>query len=244
MSGKWLVTGANGYLGGEVCRGLQKEDYDVCALARPGHTLDSLEKCGVTCHSYDALPGLMAEGDVFVHCAGKVCDTGLWDDYQQINVDWTLSLYEQAIQRGARCFVYVSSVAALGYSKRQSDIDLDESDEPLLTTGELYGRSKLLAEQALQQRSRTAQTRLVILRPGFIYGRRPLAPSQRWLRRGSIVDPNQRVPLVHVDNFLSALTRTGKDTNASGIFLFVDDEQPMLGELNALKLEYGILPDP
>lgn len=241
MSERWIVTGANGYLGGELCKGLQRLGEQVHGFARQGRSMKFLEKEGIECHSYEELPTFLYQGDVVVHCAGKVGNTGGWEEFRRINIDWTVSLYEQAAKQGASCFIYVSSVAAIGYKNRGKNAVLDESSEPELLEGELYGRSKLLAEQALQERARNTATRLVILRPGLIYGRRPFASVQTWLRRGVVVDSRQRVPLVHIDSFLDAVFKVGEKPEAEGVFFVVDEEQPMLRELNAMKRQHGLL---
>lgn len=241
MEETWLVTGANGYLGGELCLGLHREGRAVSALARPGRPLERLDTAGVPCQTYDDLPEAIAAGDILVHCAGKATSTGAWEDFEQVNVNWTVSLFEQAAQRGARCFVYISSVAAMGYSNRAAGMVLDEQAEPFLLDGELYGRSKQQAECALRERACNASTRLIILRPGLVYGRRAMSGPSGWLRRGTVIDPGQRVPLVHVDSVLSAVVKTVGNPDLSGTFVVVDDEQPTIRELNALKLKLGIL---
>lgn len=241
MTGHWIITGANGYLGGELCKGLHRRGDRVIGLARAGRSLDLLKDTRISCHIYEDLPSIMSAGDIFVHCAGKVDTTGSWDEFVRINVDWTVSLFEQSARLGARCFIYVSSVAALGYRNRSRDAIIDETSCPDLVEGELYGRSKWLAEQALQERARSFSTRLVILRPGLIYGERPFASSQTWFNRGIIVDPNQRIPLVHIENFVGAVVSIASRPETEGVFFVVDDEQPTVSELNILKIRHGIL---
>lgn len=241
MSKRWIITGANGYLGGELCKGLQRMGERVCGVARAGRSVTSLEELGIPCNTYEKLASVLAPGDIVVHCASKVSNTGHLDEFARVNVDWTLSLFDQAAERGVSCFVYVSSVAALGYKNRPGDKVLDESSEPELVAGELYGRSKLLAEQAIQKRARSTETCLIVLRPGLIYGRRSLGRNQTWLRRGVAIDSRQRVPLVHIESFLNAVVSAAETPEADGMFLVVDEEQPTLRDLNALKIRHGIL---
>ena len=241
MSMQWIVTGANGYLGGETAQGLFHMGKRVCGLAREGRSVSVLEEKGIHCDTYEKLTSVLAPGDIVVHCAGKVGSTGSLEEYLRINVDWSLALFDQAASGMASCFVYVSSVSALGYGNRPGGEALTESSAPRLVEGELYGKSKLQAELALQDRALKSSLRLVILRPGFIYGRRPFGSAQTWLRRGVVVDPNQRAPLVHVDSFINAVVGVGENPEAKGVFFNVDEEQPSLSELNALKIRYGLL---
>lgn len=237
----WIVTGANGYLGGALCKGLHARGAEVVALARGGRSMSGLEAAGIRCGTYGVPDGEPVEGSVFVHCAGKVSATGQWDDYVRTNVEWPVELYERAAAAGAECFIYVSSIAALGYGNRPGAPVLDEQSEPQLDEGELYGRSKLLAEQRLTALAAGQRTRLVILRPGLIYDRDRMKSNSTWFRRGSVVDLRQRVPLVHIDNFLDSVLATAAAPSACGVFIVVDDEQPELGQLNAMKERHGLL---
>jgi len=241
MNQRWIITGANGYLGGQLCKELHSRGHSVLGVARAGRSLKHLEDMGISCHTYEELPSILSSGDVFVHCAGKVGSSGSWDEFVKVNRDWSVFLFDQALEHGVSCFIYISSVAALGYKTRPGNESLDESSTPEHVEGELYGRSKLLAEQALQDCAGYGSTRLVILRSGLIYGRRPFASSQTWLRRAVVVDPDQYVPLVNIDNFTEAVVGVAEHPGEQGVFLVVDEEQPTLRELNALKMRYGIL---
>ena len=132
MNRQWLVTGANGYLGGELCDGMRRAGHTVCGFVRSGRSSEIRQAKGVRCETYEALPEIMSAGDVLVHCAGKVCATGNWADYERTNVDWSVSLYDSAASRGAACFIYVSSIAAVGYSNRNGESSLTEDAEPRL----------------------------------------------------------------------------------------------------------------
>lgn len=238
MSRRWIITGANGYLGGQLCAILHGRGENVTGAARAGRPLNDLSDAGIPCVTYQDLPETLSTGDVLVHCAGMVGNSGSIESYLKVNRDWSLSLFDQAAASGAGCFVYVSSVAAMGYMPRPSGAILDESSSPLHAAGDLYGRSKHAAEEALQQRAEGSPARLVILRPGLIYGRKPLSSSAP-----PVVDSGQRIPLVHIDNFADALVGTA-GLKEGGIFLVVDDEQPKLRDLNAMKIKLGILAKP
>ena len=241
MNKRWIITGANGYLGGELCRGLHDRGDKVLGVARAERSLNSLESLGISCHTYEDIPAILSKGDIFIHCAGKVGDDGTWDDFSSVNIDWSTSLFDQAAELGVACFIYVSSIAALGYKNRPGNEVLKESSVPELVDGEQYGRSKLLAEQALQNRARNTAVRLIIFRPGLIYGRRRFASQKSWFRRGIAIDSHQRVPLVHIDNFLDAVAKTTDNSETAGMFTVVDMEQPTLRDLNALKIQHGLL---
>lgn len=158
-----------------------------------------------------------------------------------MNVQWTLELFKLATTRQIHCFMYVSSVAALGYINRPEPNILTEETTPLLHEQEFYGRSKLMAEERLQEAAHDKNIRLVILRPGLIYGKRMVNTAQSWLRRGSIINSGTRIPFIYIDNFVDALKCVLERKEAKGVFLVVDDEQPNQKEVITLKKNLGIL---
>ncbi|WP_193220172.1 NAD-dependent epimerase/dehydratase family protein [Desulfoluna spongiiphila] len=241
MNRRWIVTGANGYLGGQLCMALHRRGDSVVGVARAGRSVNNLEDTGILCVTYEALPSILSSGDIFVHCAGMVGNSGDLEAFEKVNSGWAMSLFALSQEHGVDCFIYISSVAALGYKNRPCDAVLDESALPMHVDGELYGRSKLLAEQTLSGSAVPNSTRLVILRPGLIYGRRPFSSSCSRFRRPVVVDQEQRVPLVHIDNFSEAVVKVALHPEAQGVFFVVDEEQPTLREFNSLKMRYGLM---
>ena len=86
------VTGANGFVGGALCRALA----DARPLRRPEYEL-----------AKPVDPALLAGVSAVVHCA--------WDLRSKdgrVNVDGTLRLFEAAMAAGVGQFVFISSMAA------------------------------------------------------------------------------------------------------------------------------------
>jgi nucleoside-diphosphate-sugar epimerase len=220
---------------------LHDNGNSVVGVMRNNRNADNLLRRGIMCINYNDLPDVLSRTDCFVHCAGKTGFYGRWEDYEKINVQWTLSLFNLVKKYRLGCFIYISSVAALGYANRVDEHELNEETEPLLHAQEFYGRSKLMAEEQLTQLAHNTGTRLVILRPGLIYGKRKTNTDQSWLRRGTIVDPDSVIPLIHIDNFVDAIKKVSLTQEANGVFLAVDDEQPTQKELNTLKKELGLI---
>jgi nucleoside-diphosphate-sugar epimerase len=239
---RWVVTGCNGYLGSEICRTLHSGGNEVVGVSRRKHKNENLLKERIQCITYDDLPDILNPSDCLVHCAGKTGLAGQWEDYEKINVDWSVSLFNLACNYKINCFIYISSVAALGYGNRENKCILNENSTPLLHEQEYYGRSKLLAEKRLQKAAGSADTRLVLLRPGLIYGKRKVDINQKnWLRKGIIVTLRARTPFLYIDNFIDALKKVSINQEAKGVFLVVDDEQPTQKELIHLKKEIGLI---
>lgn len=241
MNRRWIITGANGYLGGEFCRAISQRGETVIAAARNEKKLENLSGLEIESYNYQNLANAIVTGDIFVHCAGKTGSSGIWEEFSRVNYEWSIGLFDQAAEKDVSCFVYISSVAALGYRNRPQEAPLDEEAKAQFVPGEFYGHSKCIAEEALQKKAKEKNIRLIILRPGLIYGHRWFGKKQTWIRRGFIIDPYQRIPLIHIDNFLHALLLLVSTPSASGTYLVVDDEQPTLKELNKKKIEFGLM---
>jgi len=104
--------------------------------------------------------------DFVVHLAAEHKDFGVSETlYHQVNVDGTANLLRCATQSDVRKFVFFSSVAV--YGER-----LIPTHEELIPAPETpYGRTKLLAEQRIQEWASADDGRkAVIVRPTVIFG--------------------------------------------------------------------------
>jgi len=113
--------------------------------------------------------------------------------YQAMNVDATMRLAEQAAKQGVRRFVFVSSVKVNGERSQDRPFRADDVPAP----EDPYGRSKLAAEQALQDFSARSGMELVIVRPPLVYG-----PGVRanFLRLMQLVKSGAPLPLGSIRN--------------------------------------------
>jgi len=237
---KYVITGCNGFTGGYLCR-LLTDRADVVGVSRSkSPDVSELERSGVRCVVYEQLESELGSETVLIHCAGRIGQIGKWEEYKQVNIDWTGEIFKLCSRKEVPCFVYISSVAAQGYANRDSGV-LRENDEPDFCRGELYGRSKRGAERLLVDLAKQACTRLVVLRPGLIYDRQRLSLKQTWLRRGFVVDPCECVSLVHIRSVAKAVESVVFSDKATGIYNLVDDVQPKRCELIDMQLERGLL---
>jgi len=151
---KVLVTGGTGFLGAYVLRTLVERGYPVRAIRRndrqPAYISPSiLEK--VEWVSGDILDPLgleeaMENVDAVVHAAGKVsfADRDKQELFK-INIEGTANVVNMAIAQNIRRFVHVSSVAALGRTKKEEKVTEEkkwESNKGQTT----YGISKFHGE--------------------------------------------------------------------------------------------------
>jgi nucleoside-diphosphate-sugar epimerase len=130
--GTVLVTGGTGFLGAYIIKKLIEKDYAVRAIRRSGRqpfyiASSIMEKVEwVQCDIMDPL-GLeeaMEGVDAVIHAAAVVSFS---DSHRHelftTNVEGTANVVNMALSREIRRFVHVSSVAALGRTKKEEKVD-------------------------------------------------------------------------------------------------------------------------
>jgi UDP-glucose 4-epimerase len=162
-----LVTGASGFVGRAVVAALAKDGHTVrAAVRRPTPAFPKnveIVQHGDLAEPIDWSP-LLAEIDVVIHLAGIAhigprVSAALYD---RVNHLATAQLAMAAVQAGVSRLIFMSSIRA--QSGPAADHALTELDPP--TPTDAYGRSKLAAEQAIQN----AGLSFTLLRPVLIYG--------------------------------------------------------------------------
>jgi nucleoside-diphosphate-sugar epimerase len=139
----------------------------------------------------------------------------------------TAAAFNDAGQRGARRFVYVSSIKVNGET---SGRPFRPDDEPL--PQDAYARSKLETELEVRRLSKALNVELVIVRPPLVYGPNVggnFAAMARWVRRGIPVplasaSKNKR-SLIGIDNLCDFLALCCGHPSAPGRTFLVCDGQ-------------------
>ena len=149
---KVLVTGATGFVGGNLARELWDRGYEVQALARPRSNTLTMEGTGIHRVEGDildreSLDRAMAGCKAVFHCAAEYT---FWSrDPQGVrrsNVEGTVNVLECAAAAGVERVVHTSTVSTIGIPR---DGSLGDEWTPL-TPQALHGhykRSKFEAEQ-------------------------------------------------------------------------------------------------
>jgi len=192
-----LVTGAAGFIGGTLCRGLaERGHHPVAGLRRPAPPSSAAEGLllGDIAPGRDwsrALRGMRIEA--VIHLAQRAHSTA---DPAALapEPEAAAALARAAARAGARRFVYLSSITAMGVATapgrpfRAAAAPRPESP---------YGRSKLATEQALAEAAREAGIELVIVRPPLVHGPGVRANFRALLR---LVGSGLPLPLGGIDN--------------------------------------------
>lgn len=169
---KVLVTGATGFVGSHLSERLTAEGHQVRALVRATSKTGLLTKLGAELHEASLETGRGLETalqgvDAVVHGAAVVKARSA-EEFHRVNATGTQNLLNATLEHnpGIRRFVYVSSLAAHGFSQDGEPRAVDDPPRPVTH----YGRSKLAGEQAvLAAKDRIPVT---VIRPPAIYGPR------------------------------------------------------------------------
>ena len=154
-----LVTGATGFIGGNLARELCSQGYRVRALVRPGSSVLTTEGTGIERVEGDILDResvrRAVEGRQAVfHCAAAYT---FWSKEPQAvrraNVEGTVNVLECATEAGADRIVYTSTVSTIGMPHGEG---LGDEDTPL-TPRALHGHYKLSKFEAEREALRLAQ---------------------------------------------------------------------------------------
>lgn len=221
---KIVVTGAGGFIGSHLSRGLMEVGHDVVGVFQPGEKNGNI---GLKMVEADIvageLPGdVFAGGDAVIHFAARnhvLRETAKdpLSEYRRVNVEGTRNVVRAAREQGVGLFVHVSSIKAMG--EGTADI-LDETDPCLPSTP--YGISKLESEEVVRAGADGTGMAAVIFRLPMVYGpgnKGNLPRMIRWADRGlpfPLVQPDNLRSMVYVGNVVAAVMAVLKNISPDG----------------------------
>ena len=225
---KFLVTGANGFVGSALCKALRLSGVETIAAVRsrrqPGEV--ALGDLSAATDWRSALEQV----DVVVHLAARVHvmhDTvpDRLAAFRAVNVDATLNLARQAAQSGVRRFVFISSIGVNGAATAAAPF----SELSVPSPHSDYALSKLEAEKGLKDVCTGSGMDYVIIRPPLVYGAD--APGNfysllKLVRRGLPMPlgsvRNQR-SMIALDNLVDFIIACGTTPAAANELFLVAD---------------------
>jgi nucleoside-diphosphate-sugar epimerase len=226
-----LVTGAGGFVGGHLCRHLERRGVTVRRLGRSSPV-------GVHERS-EALRARALEGVDVVYYLAAVAHEGVARGdsnlLHAVNVAAPLAWLRSSDRAGTPRFVFVSSIKVLG------DVSAEplRPDAPYRPAG-AYAASKQQAEQGLCGETLEA-TALAVVRPPLVYGPEVRGNFLALLRLGAspLPLPLARATalrsLVGIGNLCDLLARLGR--NGEGIFHVADSDDVCVADLLRLIRE-------
>jgi nucleoside-diphosphate-sugar epimerase len=209
MSGKYLITGANGYIGSRLCEYYSYRNKAFIPLNRTsthGVSFD-LPLMEFPNHLFDNV-------DSIVHLAGLAHDSRSnkdSDKYNSINGTSTVNFAKAASKNRVKKFIFISSVKA------------EENS--------IYGNSKKLAEDGLLSLSKRTDMVISIVRPSLVYSKNGTGNLKKLLyaiKYGYFPPPpeihNQR-SLIHLDDLCIAIDKILEQNEKTGSKFILTDNK-------------------
>ncbi|HHT9779598.1 TPA: NAD-dependent epimerase/dehydratase family protein, partial [Legionella pneumophila] len=230
---KILITGATGFIGRSLVPALLSEGHDVrCAVLQLDSTLQAeqivINNLEVHTDWTDALRNV----EIVIHLAARVhimkeYATSSLDEYCKINSIATKNFVEQAAQNNVKRFIFLSTIKVHG---EFSQNNLPFSEDCRTQPEDPYAKSKLYAEQFIQEICQNTRMEFVILRPPLVYG--PYVKAN-FLRILQLVDKKWPLPFgsiynkrtfIYIDNLVSAISAVVSEPSAANqVYLVADD---------------------
>ncbi|HYG94581.1 MAG TPA: NAD-dependent epimerase/dehydratase family protein [Nocardioides sp.] len=169
---RYAMTGATGFLGGELARQLLSSGHDVAALVRDPLKATSLRDRGAVLVVGDlddaaALDRLLTDADGFFHVAGWYkLGRREHPTLRRVNVTGTRNALEAAKRSGVPRTVYTSSTAIYSDTRGATRDETYRHPGPWVSE---YDRTKAEAHQVAEEFA-AADLPLVIVQPSVIYG--------------------------------------------------------------------------
>jgi NADH dehydrogenase len=199
------VTGASGFIGRHVVRGLRTRGHTVRALvrdpARAPFPRADVEIVPGTLADEPALATLVTATDAVIHLVGIIVERGT-NTFEAVHVGGTRALLAAALAHGCRRIVYLSAIGA--------------RDAPDATP---YHRTKRRGELAVL----ASEIPAVIVRPSLVSGPesepiRMLARLHKWLPAVPVFgDGSYPLQPVWIDDLALALTLAAERSDLTGV---------------------------
>ena len=230
---KFLVTGANGFVGKPLCAELLRQGQSVRAALRSANSpVENVEMAAVGSidGKTDWTEALRGVG-VVIHLAARVhvmreTAGDPLAEFLEVNLHGTVNLAQQATRAGVKRLVYVSSIKVNG--------EQTGATQPFTELGEAnpqdpYAISKWQAEQALQRIAQETGLEVVIVRPPLVYGpgvKGNFISLLTAIERGiplPLAGANNARSLLYVGNLVDALIACATHPAAAGQTYLVSD---------------------
>lgn len=210
-----LVTGGSGFVGKNFVSYLRERLKNVILFRR-----DQLEN--FTGQEFDNV-------EAIVHLAGKAHDlqkSSNPQEYYEVNYWLTKKLYDAFLKSDTQKFIFISSV------KASADMVSGVLTEDLLADPKTdYGKSKLMAEQYIQNQTLPIGKSYFILRPCMIHGRGNKGNLNllfNFVKKGipyPLAGFNNQRSFLSIENLCFVINELiDRDDISNGIYQVADDE--------------------
>jgi nucleoside-diphosphate-sugar epimerase len=169
---RYFVTGATGFIGGELVKQLLGRGHQVAALVRTPEKATLLKALGVELHAGDitdraSVRRAMEGADGVFHAAAWYKVGVRNAEAERVNVGGTRTVLETMRELGVPKGVYTSTIAVFGDTHGRVVDETYRFSGPFISE---YERTKWLAHYEVALPAVGAGLPLVIVQPGLVYG--------------------------------------------------------------------------
>ena len=246
-----LVTGATGFTGNHLARGLRARGHAVRALVRRAESARDLETAGIELTVGDirdraALDRATSGIEIVYHVAAIYRQAGVSrDEYRAVNATAAGDLVTAAARAGVRRVVHCSTVGVHGDVQHPP-----ANEEAPLRPGDMYQITKLEGERLARETGASLGIEVTIVRPSGIYGPgdRRLLKLFRGVARGRfpmLGSGEISYHLTYIDDLVEGFCVCGAHPAASGrTYILAGAEYTTLNRLVALIAEVADVSPP
>ena len=230
-----LVTGASGFVGGAIVRGLLARGVAVRAMVRDPATAPAGAEVAVADLADTAALARAVSGvTAVVHAAALLGEFGRPAEFFAVNVAGTDRLMQEAAAAGVERFVFIGSPSALMAPDGGDQLGIDESVPYPARFLNSYCETKAVAEQ-LVLAADTPTFTTCSLRPRAVWGpgdrHGPIVQILAKLRAGRLPDLSGgrevRASLCYIDHLVQAVELALAAEKVGGRAYFVADAEPV-----------------
>ena len=234
-----LVTGANGYIGYELVKKLLEQNKKVRVFChKESEKIDFLkkqykEKIEIIYGNIEDIDNyklILEDVNIVYHLAGK---TGESVDIEKINVIATQKLFEQCIKYNIKKVVFFSTVAVY---KQEKEVNINTLKQP----SNIYGKTKLKAEEIGIEYYKNQKLPLIILEPCSVYGRTYKGSMGKILKRAEkgycikIGEGNYKNTYIHIDDLISIAIKVIENDEYIGKTIICGTETLTIKQINQI----------
>ena len=227
-----LVTGGTGFIGSHLAEEGRRRGAEVVVLGLTDRPEEQSNAELLTRMGVEVLSGSITDAELcrraargathIFHLAVAMREGGKSDEFfESINLDGTRHLLQAASTGRVQRFVYCSTIGIYGH--RAPGITAEESP---LAPGNIYERTKVVAERLVRDFAENCALPSVVLRPADVYGPRDqrLLKMFKGVSRGTFPlfgSGAGRRHMVYVDDVVSAFFKACEREEAVGEGLIV-----------------------
>jgi nucleoside-diphosphate-sugar epimerase len=184
LTGKILITGASGFIGGHVSRYFAEKGAELSCMIRENSDLSFIGDLPVEyikgdITRYEDVLKASAGKSAIIHIAGLTADWGRWKDFKQINVEGTMNILKAARDSGIDQVIITGSISS--YGEEHSEKIKDEGSphnshypyflDSIFPSGmNHYRDSKSLSTRMAIDFASQNNINLTVIEPVWVYG--------------------------------------------------------------------------